>query len=155
MKMKKYTLFTLVLTMMTLLSCGSGNDENRPEENTSIEGQTDETSCLFRYNEGTSKLTWTGYKTTAKKGVPGSFNEITVSSEQNEEPKRVIESINFSINTKSVETNDESRNKKISELFFDIMNTPFIEGKIKALKDDGKAILEIMMNNITIDVEGE
>lgn len=155
MKMKKYTLFTLVLTMMTLLSCGSGNDENRPEENTSIEGQTDETSCLFRYNEGTSKLTWTGYKTTAKKGVPGSFNEITVSSEQNEEPKRVIESINFSINTKSVETNDESRNKKISELFFDIMNTPFIEGKIKALKDDGKAIFEIMMNNITIDVEGE
>ena len=66
MKMKKYTVFTLVLTMMTLLSCGSGNDENRPEENTSIEGQTDETSCLFRYNEGTTKLTWTGYKTTAK-----------------------------------------------------------------------------------------
>jgi hypothetical protein len=35
------------------------------------------------------------------------------------------------------------------------MNTPFIEGKIKALKDDGKAVFEIMMNDITIDVDGE
>ena len=61
----------------------------------------------------------------------------------------------FSIKTSSVETNDESRNQKISTLFFDVMNTSFIEGKIKELKDGGKAVFEIMMNDITIDVEGD
>lgn len=153
--MKRTTLFTLGLSILFLTACGSGNDENTADEGVNAEGQTAEASCMYRYNEGTSKLTWTGYKTTAKKGVPGSFNEITVSSEQNEDPRRVIESINFSIKTSSVETNDESRNQKISTLFFDVMNTPFIEGKIKELKDDGKAVFEIMMNGISIDVEGD
>jgi polyisoprenoid-binding protein YceI len=155
MMMKRTTLFTLGLSMLFLAACGSGDNEKNSEEGTGADAQAAETSCMYRYNEGTSKLTWTGYKTTAKKGVPGSFNEITVSSEQNEDPAKVIESINFSINTSSVETNDESRNQKISTLFFDVMNTPFIEGKIKALKDDGKAVFEIMMNDITIDVDGE
>ena len=153
--MKRTTLFTLGLSILFLTACGSGNDENTTAEGTKAEAETSEASCMYRYNEGTSKLTWTGYKTSAKKGVPGSFNEITVSSEQNEDPKKVIESINFSIKTSSVETNDESRNQKISTLFFDVMNTPFIEGKIKELKDDGKAVFEIMMNDITIDVEGD
>jgi polyisoprenoid-binding protein YceI len=153
--MKRTTLFTLGLSILFLTACGSGNDDNTTAEGTDAEAGTTETSCMYRYNEGTSKLTWTGYKTSAKKGVPGSFNEITVSSEQNEDPKKVIESINFSIKTSSVETNDESRNQKISTLFFDVMNTPFIEGKIKELKDDGKAVFEIMMNDITIDVEGD
>lgn len=155
MMMKRTTLFTLGLSILFLTACGSGNDENTTAEGTDAEAGTTEASCMYRYNEGTSKLTWTGYKTSAKKGVPGSFNEITVSSEQNEDPQKVIESINFSIKTSSVETNDESRNQKISTLFFDVMNTPFIEGKIKELKDDGKAVFEIMMNDITIDVEGD
>ena len=153
--MKTTTLFTLGLSILFLTACGSGNDENTTAEGTKAEAETSKASCMYRYNEGTSKLTWTGYKTSAKKGVPGSFNEITVSSEQNEDPKKVIESINFSIKTSSVETNDESRNQKISTLFFDVMNTPFIEGQIKELKDDGKAVFEIMMNDITVDVEGD
>ncbi|MFZ9028767.1 MAG: YceI family protein [Crocinitomicaceae bacterium] len=153
--MKRTTLFTLGLSILLLTACGSGNDEATADEATNADEQTSEASCMYRYNEGTSKLTWTGYKTSAKKGVPGSFNEITVSSEQNEDPKKVIESINFSIKTSSVETNDESRNQKISTLFFDVMNTPFIEGKIKELKEDGKAVFEIMMNDITLDVEGD
>ncbi len=152
--MNRTTLFTLGLSALLLVSCGSATDEQSIEEEKDAGEQTSEMNCMYRYNEGTSKLTWTGYKTTAKKGVPGSFNEITVSSEQNEDPKRVIESINFSIKTSSVETNDETRNKKVSTLFFDVMNTPFIEGKIKELKDD-KAVIEISMNDITIDVEGD
>lgn len=152
--MKKGTLFTIALSLVFFTACNSGGEGSSTDEATGSEQGEGKTSCMYRYNEGTSKLTWTGYKTTDKKGVPGSFNEITVSSEQNEDPKKVIESISFSIKTSSVETNDESRNEKIATLFFEVMNTPFIEGKIKELKDDGTAVFEIMMNSITIDVEG-
>lgn len=153
--MKKGTLYTIALSLVFFTACNSGGEGSSTDEATGSEQGEGKTSCMYRYNEGTSKLTWTGYKTTDKKGVPGSFNEITVSSEQNEDPKKVIESISFSIKTSSVETNDESRNEKIATLFFDVMNTPFIEGKIKELKDDGTAVFEIMMNSITIDVEGK
>lgn len=152
--MNKKIFYTLALSMVFLTSCSSNGEENGAES-TSEEQQTEQSSCMYRYNEGTTKLTFTGYKTSAKKGVPGSFNEITVSSEQSEDPKKVIESISFSIKTSSVETNDESRNQKLATLFFDVMNTPFIEGKIKELKEDGKAVFEIMMNEITVDVEGD
>lgn len=152
--MKKRALFTIALSLIFFSSCTSG-EESSTEEQTGAENQEEQAVCMYRYNEGTSKLTWTGYKTTEKKGVPGSFNEITVSSEQSEDPKKVVESISFSIKTSSVETNDESRNQKIATLFFDVMNTPFIEGKIMELKDDGNAIFEITMNDITIDVEGK
>lgn len=152
--MKKRALFTIALSLIFFTSCSS-SEESSTDEGTGSEVQAEKEVCMYRYNEGTSKLTWTGYKTTAKKGVPGSFNEITVSSEQSEDPKKVIESIKFSIKTSSVETNDESRNQKIATLFFDVMNTPFIEGKIKELKEDGTAIFEIMMNDISIDVEGK
>ena len=152
--MKKRALFTIALSLIFFSSCTSG-EESSTEEQTGAESQEEQAVCMYRYNEGTSKLTWTGYKTTEKKGVPGSFNEITVSSEQSEDPQKVIESISFSIKTSSVETNDESRNQKIATLFFDVMNTPFIEGKIKELKGDGNAVFEITMNDITIDVEGK
>lgn len=152
--MNKRALYTIALSLMFFASCGSGGEDTATEGTAGAEHQEEQASCMYRYNEGTSKLTWTGYKTTAKKGVPGSFNEITVSSEQNEDPKKVIESISFSIKTSSVETNDESRNQKIATLFFDVMNTPFIEGKIKELKEDGTAVFVITMNEISIDVEG-
>lgn len=153
--MNKKTLYTIALSLLFFASCGSGGEETVSEEGTGAGQQESQESCMYRYNEGTSKLTWTGYKTSDKKGVPGSFNEITVSSEQNEDPKKVIESISFSIKTSSVETNDESRNEKIATLFFDVMNTPFIEGKIKELKEDGTAVFVITMNDITLDVEGK
>lgn len=123
--MNKRPFLFVALSFFILASCSSGSDE-QSSDSTDAEGAQETSSCIYQYNDGTTKLTWTGYKTTAKKGVPGSFNEITVSSEQNEDPKRVIESVSFSINTNSVETNDESRNEKISTLFFDVMNTPFI-----------------------------
>ena len=61
----------------------------------------------------------------------------------------------FSMNTASVETNDESRNKKIADLFFGTINTPTIDGSVKKLKDNGKAIIEVTMNGVSADVEGD
>ena len=39
--------------------------------------------------------------------------------------------------------------------FFETIKTASIEGKIKSLKDNGKAIVAVTMNGITVDVEGD
>ncbi len=137
----------IVLTSILFASCSG------PEE-TEMEASPKE-SCFYAYNEGATTLTWTAFKTNDKVGVPGSFNRITVNSESGEDPKDVLESIEFTIETASVETNDQDRNAKVAEHFFGTINTPEITGRIVALKDNGKALVAISMNGIEVDVEGD
>lgn len=148
MKKINYLLFAGLLSL-GLISCGGSGEQNEEQEGAETE------VCNYEYNEGTTILEWTAFKTTAKVPVAGSFNDIKVTSESGPHPKAVIESISFSINTASVESNNEDRNKKIAEHFFGTNNTPTIEGKIKSLEDDGRAIVEITMNGITIDIHGK
>lgn len=124
-------------------------------EPTEPEGTTDEALVYYYYNEGQTTLEWTSYKTTAKVGVAGSFNDIEVTSSEGTSAKEVIESISFVINTNSVETNNEERNLKIAEHFFGTINTPTIEGEVKSLNDDNTAIITIAMNGISMDIEGD
>ena len=102
-------------------------------------------------------MTWTAYKTTSKVDVGGTFNEITITGEKSsDDPKKLIKSLSFSINTASVETNDEGRNKKIASFFFGNMKEPAtITGKVKSLGENGKATLEIKMNGVSTDVVGD
>ena len=59
------------------------------------------------------------------------------------------------MNTASVETNNEERNGKVAAHFFETIETETIEGSIKSLGDNGKAIIEIEMNNIAVEIEGD
>src|SRR5574343_362535 len=77
------------------------------------------------------------------------------SEPKTEETKKLLESISFLIETNSVETQNEERNGKIAKLFFGTIGTENIKGKIKSLSDNGKATIEIEMNNIKKDVVGE
>lgn len=146
--MKKiiYIFASLVLTL-SLFSCGGDPEEAKADEPA-------EEQCSYSYNEGSTKLEWTAYKTSGKVPVAGSFNEIEVISEQGDDPVKVLESISFSIKTASVETNNEERNGKIVEHFFKTINTNSIDGKIKSVGDDGKATIAITMNGVTFDVIG-
>lgn len=142
--------FAAALTAVTLSSCkGDAPVEEAPVEVAEI--------CYYSYDHGTSFLEWTGYKTTANVGVSGSFNDFEVSGgETSDDPKKVLESLSFVIQTASVETNLEARNKKLAENFFGSMtSTAEITGALKSLSDDGKAIIAMTMNEMTVDVEGE
>ena len=108
----------------------------------------------YQYNEGVTNLEWTAYKTSSKLPVTGGFNEINVIAESSNDPKEVIESLTFTINTASVETNNEDRNGKIAKHFFETINTPTIEGKFKSLENDNSATIEVTMNGIAFDVVG-
>ncbi len=146
--MKKTTfLFASLILLTGLVACTSEPEATEGQEGT-------EESCTYSYNEGTTTLDWTAFKTTSKVPVEGSFNEFEVTAESGADPKKVAESMSFTIKTASVETNNPDRNTKIYEHFFQVINTPEIKGSVKSLGEDGKAVVAITMNNITFDVEG-
>ena len=146
--MKNRIVFLAALTVTLLMSSCTSD----PKE---IEVVKPEPTCKYSYNAESTEFEWTAFKTTEKVGVAGSFNEIKVTSIEVDNDKDVIESIQFSMNTASVETNNEDRNGKVAKHFFETINTETIDGSIQSLGEDGKAIVEISMNDLTIEVEGD
>lgn len=148
--MKKGIFWSLAIAgTMVFASCGGGEGEEVVEE-TPLE------ICFYKYNNASSEFSWTAYKTSAKVGVGGTFNEIEISGdESSDDPITLLESMTFSMNTASVETNNEERNGKIANLFFGTINTPTIDGSVKELNDSGKAIIEVTMNGVSVDIEGD
>lgn len=145
---KSIYFFVLFFISTILVSCSGKSDAE-------IVDDESQKSCFYSYNEAATTLEWTAYKTSEKVEVMGSFNEIEVKSESGESQLDVLESISFSINTASVETNNEDRNKKISEHFFQTINTDKITGKMVKVKENGKSVIAVTMNGITINVEGD
>lgn len=147
MKTRILALASLVLAF-GMTAC-SGADEDGTEE------KTDE-FCVYSYDESSTEFGWTAFKTSAKVGVGGTFNDIVVESEEDEEPLNVIKSLSFTMNTASTETNDEGRNAKVAKFFFETINTPEITGKVASVNEDTKqAAISVTMNGITIDVNGD
>ncbi len=148
----KQGLFILaaITTTLTISSCG-GDPTIEEEE------KVEEEICFYHYDDQSTIFEWTGYKTSSKVGVKGSFNEMTITGdESSDDPIALLESLTFSMTTSSVETSDEARNKKIAETFFGTMtDTEMITGKVKKLSDNGKATISITMNGVSADIEGD
>jgi len=146
--MKKGILFFAVTGLiLTMQSCG-GETKTEPKEES-------EKACFYSYNSGSSVLEWTAYKFTEKTPVKGTFNEIKIEGiASSDDPKKLIESLTFTIETATVETQNEERNGKIAKLFFTTIGTPQIIGKVKSLGQDGNATVEIKMNNLSQEVMG-
>lgn len=147
MKIRISALFSLLL-ILGVSSC-KGDSEK-------AEGAAPkDAACFYSYNSGSTVLEWTAFKFTEKSPVKGTFNEITIEGMENsDDPKKLIESLKFTIKTSSVETQNEERNGKIAKFFFGTINTENISGKVKSLDKNGKAVLLITMNNIEKEVIG-
>lgn len=136
--------------LLIVSSCKESSDTQEKEVPTS-----ETVGCFYSYNKGTSNFEWTAFKTSDKVAVKGGFNDITIESESGDDAKAVIESIRFSMNTSSVETNDESRNGKIAKHFFETINTTTITGKVKSLGANNKAVISVSMNDVDLDISGD
>lgn len=132
---------------LTLGACSSDQESTQQPVESKVE------ICTYSYDETESSFEWGAFKTSEKVKVSGTFNVIEVTSVSSEEPKEVIESLSFKMETASVESNDESRNKNISKFFFETINTSEITGSIESLSDDGKAVVLITMNGVEVPVE--
>lgn len=147
--MKKIVISILTIGFL-LASCNQQEETVQQEEKTVIK------NCLYSYNSTQSELKFTAYKFLSKAGVGGTFTTIQVEGPETAgDAKSLVEQLSFKIPTSSVETNDPGRNKKIDSLFFGrLIATDYISGKVLNLGEEGKATLEITMNNISQEVEG-
>lgn len=150
--MKKIIQLVSIATLFLSLSSCKGNvDETKKDMQSEKEG-----ACFYSYNSGSTVLEWTAFKFTEKTPVKGTFNEIKIEGmEKSDNPKKLIESIKFTISTVSVETNNDERNGKIAKLFFGTINTENITGEVKSLGSNGKASIMLQMNNHTHEIIGE
>ncbi len=149
--MKKGIYALLVGTTALFMTACSGNTTEGEE--TPAVAQ----ACFYKYDSLSTIFEWTAYKTASKVPVKGSFNEIEISAPalSSDDPMALLKSLRFKMRTATVETNDEDRNLKIANSFFGTMHNPeYLSGKVKALKDDGTAIISVTMNDVTANVEG-
>lgn len=123
--MKKVLLAMFVTSVM--VSCNSSTNTEETEETTE--------ATAYNFNLAKSTLTWTAFKTPDKVGVPGSFDEISLSGNE------------FTINAKSVNTNNEPRDAKLVEFFFNNLSDSLITGSY-GVAADGLIPVTLKMNGV-------
>jgi hypothetical protein len=126
--MKKVVLAVFAATVM--MACGSSKES---ESNEVVE-EANEASA-YNFDLTKSVLTWTAFKTPDKVGVPGTFNDIK------------LEGNMFTINAKTVNSNNEIRDAKLKTFFFDNLSDSLITGSYGAISN-GKIPVTIKMNGI-------
>lgn len=140
----KKSIIAFALCAAFFTSCKK--EEVKVEEHQLEEVQLEEKAT---YNH---KLEWTAYKTPEKLGVKGSFDTITLSNvSETGTIEGDIKGAEFKVDTKTVNTNDATRDGKLVEGFFKLMNGE-ISGKFIDFKE-GKATVEITMNGVSTEKE--
>lgn len=145
--MKKLEL-GLIAICLCFISCGVEKTEK-------IKSGTDEVK--YQIDSETISLDWIAYKTTEKKGVKGKFGKVNVTaSDLSEEKAKAINNVSFSVPVSSLFTNDETRDWKLINLFFGVMDdTEFLSGTFhshEANMEDGKGVMDLTMNGKTCDL---
>ena len=156
--MKKLSL--IAISALLMASCASEpNKENTTETNTT-QTSTEE-SCTYSYDQSSSKIKWTSFKTSDKVAVGGAFDTFTVNNTVSADNETaVFENASFEIITSSINSGNPGRDSKLISYFFNTMiSTDTISGKVLMLDkpDNGKgtALIAITMNNMTFNQKAE
>jgi polyisoprenoid-binding protein YceI len=147
--MKKIFLPIAVIAAFTITSCGG--DTEKTEE--TITENTEEV-CFYTYDATAgAQVRWTAFKTSAKVGVGGQFDQVNVTvGDKSTKITDILESIKFNIPTSSTNTTNEDRDNKIIASFFGAMDqTDLILGQVKSVEGDntaGTCTFYLTINNI-------
>jgi len=97
-----------------------------------------------------SSVQWTGYKTTDKVAVNGTFQEIKVlNMNSGSTATASLEGLEFEIPVSSIYSKDTIRDGKLKRLFFGVMeNTLNLKGKF-SIKDASNGNIALSMNGLT------
>lgn len=120
---------------------------------------TTKQSCILS-QEGDVEVNWQSYKTPAKIGVSGAFDDVSYKSIKKEGKnfKEILVGSSVTINTNKVNSKHVDRDLKLTNSFFKIMSDEKITAKIidiqaKSKEMDkpktGTLIVEITMNKVT------
>ena len=117
--------------------------EYAPHDYQSIEGVD------YSYDHETTTLNWSAYKYTERASVKGTFDDIRVSGLNiSSNPIEVIETLQFEINTSSINSDLEFRDMNIINYFFNALkNNTTISGVVSRCEGNGtEGILYINLN---------
>ena len=126
------------------------------------EQATLKTGCVLS-QEGAVVVGWKAYKTPAKLGVGGLFDDITYKAAKKEGKnfKEILIGSSVLINTNSVNSHNEGRDKKLVASFFKLLGSKTIDAKILDIKQTsekkerprkGVITTSITMNGISKDI---
>jgi hypothetical protein len=139
----KHFLFTLIFTAIAF---GSGiyGQNNKPES-----------KCLYFYDGNATKLEWTAYKFTEKLGVSGTFDKVQVrGARRGEAPVSAVDKLQFSLQSKDINSNLPDRDEKIKKYFFgSSRGGAFLTGNVQSVTLDpggkGRGEIQIRWNGKT------
>jgi len=108
--------------------------------------------ALFGYEVNDIEVGFTAFKTPAKVGVSGSFKSVQITGKRSaERVEELLDGLGVSIETKSVNSGNEGRDKLLVSDFFLVQFTHGIQAKIVSVKPDS-LLVEITMNNKSLSV---
>ena len=110
--------------------------------------------CANAYElDGNLGVKWTGYKTAQKVAVSGTFKEINLQIESNDNLEQFLKSANVQINTLSFDSGLDVRNKSIVSTLFSLKSSEKITGSISNVDVNKKTlVLKLTMNGVTKNV---
>lgn len=129
---------SLLLCILILSSCTKEKKEASAQA----------AKASYSFNSDSTSMKWTAYKFTERVGVSGSFDKITISGTKEAKTAfAVFENASFSIETKSVDSNNPDRDGKLVAFFFGKMKeTSTITGSVESINADGSGSMKIRMN---------
>lgn len=134
------SLFLLVFT----ISCDQVK-KSEPKKN-----QIEPTAKMYSIVPKTTTVFWTGYKTNDKIPVKGKFTKLDITANKPAKTAReAIDGVEFSIPVSSLFSNEASRDKKLKEMFFGVMDhTASLTGTI-TVANDSIANINLKMNGVS------
>ncbi len=143
--MKRSILLILLSILITTYSC------KKEEKKTDVDKTT--SKAVYTVLNKDVQINWTGYKTTDKIPVKGTFKNVELLNVKNaESPVKVIHDLEFKIPVASIFSKDSIRDYKlVNFLFGNMKNTISIKGKI-SLDDNGKGVSTLSLNGLEKEV---
>tara|TARA_B110000977_G_scaffold50982_1_gene69279 strand:+ start:603 stop:1232 length:630 start_codon:yes stop_codon:yes gene_type:complete len=140
-----------IIALFLLISCSEENNNEVPKSFKTEEPVTP--SSEYTYSLGDVTVKWTAFKHSARAQVGGEFKSAEVLGfQESTDLNTSISGVSFKIPVSSTSTNDEVRDYKVVNSFFNTMiSTEFITGKIISIDENGQGKLSINMNGQGVD----
>lgn len=114
--------------------------------------QSQAANCVSKYKQEGSTLEWTAFKTPKKVGVGAKFDKFNIVTKSGATIDEVIKGATFTVDSKSVNSGNPARDKKIVDNFFTTAGKPVaILGKVDKVEKDS-ALVSFTINGVTKQV---
>ncbi len=129
----------MLLILSGIISCQNNSQKEKKNQEKPVE---------TLYQIDSVKINWTAYKFTSRAGVNGAFDKVDWKGlKKGKNGIEMLSSAEFKIDVSSLNTGNPGRDSTIVEyLFGKMMETNFIEGRVKNISDK-KMTVVIRMNN--------